>query len=143
MSYLKMSIKYKFYKEEKLLVEVLESGIEYSDLMLIMETLVIESIHNGTFRIISDIRNAHFNFSVDEIVRFANNFHYLESDSPMRWAILTLRPEHVAYSELLKSNEILNQFVGVFSTFNACSKFIGVNYTEFRFKKDSFEILKK
>lgn len=136
-----MSMKYKIYLEKNLLVDVLKNKIGISEL----ERLFIHEKTNEDFKfvkkVISNISDAQVNISVADLQSFINLMIVPNPDTAFRWAILTNSPSQAAFSLLIKENIYFNNIVGVFSTIEACNKFLNITFDEKEFNEEDYIIL--
>lgn len=77
-------------------------------------------------RILSDIRNAKLNVSVDELNKFLSFLKSGDGLPDFKWAIVTSNPHSTALSILLQQDEFFRKVVGVFSSVSAAADFLGV-----------------
>lgn len=121
---------YKIYKSQNLLIDYMKGDVNLK--MLVEITVAEQADPDFIFvsRILSDIRNANLNVSVDEFNQF---LAFLKSDdnvTDFKWAIVTENPRSTALSILLQQDEFFRKIVGVFSNINAAAEFLGVKADE-------------
>lgn len=123
-----MSLKYKIYPEKNLLVDVVEGGVNLTDI----EKLHGHELSNEDLgcvkNILSIVVNADFHVSYEDVVKYIDILTQKNPDPNLRWSIYTRTPMQTAYSSLLKDGKGLNQIVGVFTTLEGCIDFLGINF---------------
>jgi hypothetical protein len=136
-----MSMKYKIYSDRNLLVDVLKNNISLSDL----EKLFLHEIENknfkGVHKVISNIVDSKLDISFADLQNFINFMIKPDPDKSFRWAILTNEPGQAAFSLLIKEDKYFTNVVDVFSTLEACNKFLDISFDEKEFHDEDYTIL--
>ena len=132
-------MRFKIYKEQRLLVDVLEGRTELADLKAIFSREAASEDFFHVKRVLSNVRKADFQFSPAELKSYIELVFNTNPDPDVRWAILTSSPTQVAYSLLMKKEEYFNKIVGVFSTVEACCDFLDVTFSEEQFAEAGYE----
>jgi hypothetical protein len=117
---------YKIYKDQNLLIDYMEGDVNLQ--MLIDITLTEQADPDFIYvkRILSDIRNAKLNVSVDQLNQFLGFLKSGESTPDFKWAIVTENPRSTALSLLLKNDVFFSKVIGVFSSVKAAAEFLNV-----------------
>ena len=121
---------YKIYKDQNLLIDYMEGDVNLQMLIDITLTEQADPDFINVKRILSDIRNAKLNVSVDQLNQFLGFLKSGEITPDFKWAIVTENPHSTALSILLKQDEIFRKVVGVFSSVKAAAQFLGVKADE-------------
>jgi hypothetical protein len=123
-------MKYKIYKDQNLLIDYMEGSVNLQ--LLINITIAEQSDPDFIFvkRILSDIRSARLNVSVDELNQFLGFLKSGDDNLDFKWAIVTENPHSTALSILLQQDTFFRNIVGVFSSVKAAAEFLGVKADE-------------
>ncbi len=136
-------MKYKFYPEQNLLVDVCTGIMTYDN----MKELFLQEIANPDFKsvhkILSNIIDSDLAITVEEIEEFAKFMSSPGENPQARWAILTDKPDQVSFSLLLKKTPFFKNIIGIFSTIKACSDFLDISFSMENFKENDYIIFKK
>jgi hypothetical protein len=136
-----MIIKYKIYTDRNLLVDVLSGNIGMPEL----EKVYLHETKNKDFiyvkKVISNIIDSNLILSLENVQDFLTLMISPNPDDIFRWAILTAKPDQTAFSLLLKENEYFDDVIGVFSTLEACNRFLNISFEEKEFGDEDYIIL--
>jgi hypothetical protein len=133
-----MSIKYKIYSDRNLLVDVCEGEIGLPEL----EKLFLLETANEDFKyvhkVISNIIDSKLTITLEDVQSFLTLMISPDPDPSFRWAILTSKPDQTAFSLLLKEDKYFSDILGVFSTLEACTRFLNVSFEEKEFEDKDY-----
>lgn len=135
-----MKMKYKIYVDEGFLVDVMQGEVYLQDLERIFQHEMLNPDFIYVNRVLSNISNAKMNISSDEIRKFAS-FMAAPGKDPnksFRWAILTNEPKQTALSFLIQEHEFFKDIIGVFSTLDACTEFLGITFEKQNFEEEDY-----
>ncbi|MCG6186816.1 hypothetical protein [Maribellus maritimus] len=136
-----MSLKYKFYKDRNLLVDVFEGELRLSD----FRKLYIAERENLDFseinKSISDLRSIKLKASLAEVKDFLKFMQPANDNKTSKWAVLTESPIQTALSLMLRMDSRYKDIVRVFSTIEGCNTFLNVNYSEREFEDEDFIVV--
>ena len=86
----------------------------------------------------SNVNNANFKISVEEMENFVKFMITPNPDSSFRWAILTKLPYQTVFSFIIKEHEYFKNIVEVFSTLEACNKFLNISFDNEEFYEEDY-----
>lgn len=133
-----MKMKYKIYPERNLLVDIMHGEADLEDL----EKLFLHEINDGNFKyvskVLSNILSVKLIVTMEDLEKFIKLMIGPTPPTGFRWAILTDNPFQTALSFLIKEDKYFNNIVGVFSTLEACNKFLNITFSEKDFEGKDF-----
>jgi len=136
-----MSIKYKIYHEQNLLVDIMDGLVGLPELEKVFRFEVADENFKGVTKILSSIVDAQMNVTLDDLQKFIAMLSTPDSNPAFKWAILTSKPDQTAFSILLKNDKHFIDIVGVFSTLEACNMFLEISFNQENFLDDDYVIL--
>ncbi|MFN8254107.1 MAG: hypothetical protein U0W24_00340 [Bacteroidales bacterium] len=136
-----MSIKYKIFPEQNLLVDVVKENVNLSDLMLLYKHEINNENFKYVYKVLSDISGAVFNITLNDILKFIESMISPNPDPAFRWAILTRNPQQTALSYIIKDHKYFSKILNVFSTLEACIAFLEVKFDENDFNDKDYLVL--
>jgi hypothetical protein len=138
-----MSMKYKIYEEQSLLVDILTGDIQFSDLIDITAIEIEDKKFQLVKKILSNIVDANLTLSPSEMESFISFLKNPDMDKSFRWAILTNNPHQTALSFLIQNDPAFKKNIGVFSTVTACNSFLGISFNEKGFQDDDYIVTRE
>jgi len=133
-----MSIKYKIYPARNLLVDVLKENISLNELKISILQKKNNSDYIYVSKVLTNIIDTNFDLSTNDLYRFLSFIIPQTSNSYFRWAILTDKPRETAFALLVKNNDFFENRVEVFTTLNACNKYLDILFEKDEFKDDDY-----
>ena len=110
-----------------------------------LEKVYLHETKNKDFiyvkKVISNIIDSNLILSLENVQDFLTLMISPNPDDIFRWAILTAKPDQTAFSLLLKENEYFDDVIGVFSTLEACNRFLNISFEEKEFGDEDYIIL--
>lgn len=134
-------MKYKIYQDRNLLVDILEGNIGLPDLEQVFRHEIADVKFKCVHKVLSNIIDTQLNISLSELQTFINLMSTPNPDPSFRWAILTNSPDQTAFSFLIKENKYFSDIVGVYSTLEACNRFLNVSFDANEFLDEDYTIL--
>ncbi|MCU4157236.1 hypothetical protein J1N10_14760 [Carboxylicivirga sp. A043] len=122
-----MKAKYKFYPSSRLLAEAFLGTIAMNDLIRIVEQQMQHREFRGIDKSLSDIRDADFTLSLEELNAYIDELKTLMKEQPLRWAIVTDNPNSTALSMLIKQDPFFDNRVQIYNTVSSALQFLGVD----------------
>jgi len=136
-----MQAKFKIYPERKLMVDVLIGTVPYDRLKEMVMDEVRQPFFPKVNRIISDMRKASMNYTLEEVKDFLEFMGTLPAENDLRWALLAHTPNQTALSILISNNPLFFNLARVFYTLEACNHFLEIAYTEEEFSDPDFIVV--
>ncbi|MCG8580033.1 MAG: hypothetical protein MI866_08955 [Bacteroidales bacterium] len=136
-----MKAKYKFYPNDKLLVEAFYGDIGMPDLIKIVDQQTKHDEFSAINKTISDIRAADFILSIEQLNDYIGELKKLMEEQPLRWAIVTNKPNSTALSMLIKQDPFFDNRIQIYSTLSAGLRFLGVDIIPNKLLTNSFHIV--
>jgi len=136
-----MGHRYKIFTDRNLLVDVMEGPVRLIDLERIYKHEIGDENFKHVRKILSNIVDADFQLSMEEVNRFIEMMMQPDPDPSFRWAILTNTPRETALSMILKSEAYFNNVIGVFYTLNECNRFLDISFKSDEFDGDNYVYL--
>jgi hypothetical protein len=136
-----MSMRYKIYQDRNLLVDILDGPIGLTDLEKVFRHEIGDERFKWVNKVLSNINDAQLNISLAELQTFISLMSTPNPDTSFRWAILTDKPDQTAFSFLVKEDKYFSDIVGVYSTLEACNRFLNVSYDATEFLDEDYTIL--
>lgn len=138
---MKARIKYKIYTDRNLLVDILENDIWLADLERLFLNEIADENINTVKKILSNVIKAIPLVSLEEMQKYVSLVQFKKHNSELRWAILTDHPSQTAFSMLIKESHEFIDIVGVFTTLEACNRFLNVTFDEVEFNDSDYKTL--
>ncbi|HLO57885.1 MAG TPA: hypothetical protein VK179_04035 [Bacteroidales bacterium] len=135
------SIRYKIYEDRNLLVDILEKEIALADLKRLFLSEISDEKINTVTKILSNVILAKPLVTLEEMQHYVTLVESEKHDSNLRWAILTDEPFQTAFSMLIKEAPSFANTVGVFTTLEACTHFLDINFEETEFSDSDYKIV--
>lgn len=125
-----MRLKYKIYIEKKLLIEIISGSFNFFELKNLVEKLSSDKQFLNFDKVLTDLTQAKFRISIYEVDEYLKFIKNIVKDREVKWGIITSKPKATALSILITVDPFFGKQTKVFSTLEACTKFLNIHFKE-------------
>jgi len=133
-----MAMRYKYFPERGLLVDVLSDEISLADVKALFRELQQSKHFKSVDRVISDISKAQFRIKISDVDEFIRVLNETDRVVDFRWAILSTKPLPTAFSYLVSLAPAFRNKLGIFSTIEGCIKYLNIRFDPEELNTDGY-----
>jgi len=122
-------------------VDVLNGKIGMKEMQNLLQHEMEDCDFNIVRRALSNVVNVQPDLSLTELQGLIEMMSSPDPEPDFRWAILTGNPMQAAFSTLVQGDRYFSDIIGVFSTLDACCRFLGISFDESEFFNDDYSLV--